>query len=79
MDEYIQREIEDRMRVLSTNDGAAKQAIVMEKKLKMAEDRYEAMASLLKQKDEDLDKTVHHRNTLSSLFESDLTNMASRV
>jgi hypothetical protein len=45
----------------------------------MSEDRNEALANLLQQKDQDLDKTVHHRNTLSSLFETDLSNMALKV
>lgn len=72
----VQQEVEKRLKTLQKVDTNRSQA---EQRLKMSEDRNEALTSLLKQKDQDLDKTVHHRNTLSALFESDLTNMANKI
>jgi len=50
-----------------------------EKRLKLAEEKNEALSTLVKQKEEEMQKFIHQKNTLTALFERDLLEMAGNA
>jgi hypothetical protein len=51
----------------------------LEKKLKLSEDKNDALKNLINSKDEESDKIFQQKNALTSLFENDLIQTTEKL
>lgn len=51
----------------------------LEKKLKLAEDKNDALKNIILSKDDELERVLQQKTTLTSLFENDLLSMTDKL
>lgn len=75
----VQREVETRVKQQTSKNTQNQQLQFIEKKLKLAEDKNEALKNLITSKDEELDQSIQQKNALTNLFESDLIQTTEKL
>lgn len=51
----------------------------MEKKLKLSEEKTDALKNLLTCKDDEMERVIHQKTALTTLFENDLLQMTDKL
>ena len=63
----------------ATTNQQAQQMQYMEKKLKIADEKNEALKNLLSGKDEEIERVLQQKVALTNLFENDLMQMTEKI
>ena len=95
VEQIVQKEVEERVRTIhqvmqqqqqmsdsgssATTNQQAQQVQYMEKKLKIADEKNEALKNLLSGKDEEIERVLQQKVALTNLFENDLMQMTEKI
>ena len=94
VEQIVQKEVEERVRTIhqvmqqqqmsdsgssATTNQLAQQMQYMEKKLKIADEKNEALKNLLSGKDEEIERALQQKVALTNLFENDLMQMTEKI